>query len=292
MALVIALAKRNAFTVEAYARLFVKSGLRILELGVVEGDAQKRVLAVQMLNFLIKYQNPKSMSSEVELVLQEMRKHVDDEVYFVRVAVHETLGTAERLIREADGENCKIQFSDGEGDNMDSVCFHQRNRSSEFDESVCSMSNHSRRSRRNRKKRRTEALSLGHLVAKNEDECVQLSVDLASDITALSKLRMSLRDLMAGSPVCNGPSFAVALESAYRSMWRKYCKGEVPSLKRMEMLQRKVQEDPSISKELGSSRLNVTGEATPSLKANGSAPVPSSLPTQSSQLSKRMDSTS
>ncbi|XP_013622319.1 PREDICTED: uncharacterized protein LOC106328426 [Brassica oleracea var. oleracea] len=95
MALVIALAKRNAFTVEAYAMLFVKSGLRILDLGVVEGDAQKRVLAVQMLNFLMKYLNPKSMSSEVELVLQEMEKHVEDEVYFVRVAVHETLGTKE-----------------------------------------------------------------------------------------------------------------------------------------------------------------------------------------------------
>nr|VDC72860.1 unnamed protein product [Brassica rapa] len=136
-------------------------------------------------------------------------------------------------------------------------------------------------------------VGLGHLVAKNEDEYVQLSVDLASDITALLKLRMSLRDLMAGSPVCNGPSFAVALESAYRSMWRKYCKGEVPSLKRMEMLQKEVQEDPLISQQdLGSSRLNVTGEVTPSLKANGSAPVPSSLPTQSSQLSKRMDSTS
>ena len=108
---------------------------------------------------------------------------------------------------------------------------------------------------------------------------MRLSVDLASDVTALSKLRMSLRDLMAGSPVCNGPSFAVALESAYRTMWRSYCKGEVPSLERMEKLQREVQEDPLIS-----SRLNVTGEATPSLKANGSAPVPSSLPTQSWQL--------
>ncbi|CAF1935358.1 unnamed protein product, partial [Brassica oleracea var. botrytis] len=64
MALVIALAKRNAFTVEAYARLFVKSGLRILELGVVEGDAQKRVLAVQMLNFLMKYLNPKKRLME------------------------------------------------------------------------------------------------------------------------------------------------------------------------------------------------------------------------------------
>lgn len=133
---------------------------------------------------------------------------------------------------------------------------------------------------------------LGHLVAKNEDEYVQLSVDLASDVTALSKLRMSLRDLMAGSPVCNGPSFAVALESAYRNMWEKYCKGEVPSLRRMEMLQKEVQDDPLISKDLGPSRLSVTGEATPSLKANGSAPVPSSLPTQSPQLSKRMDSTS
>jgi predicted O-linked N-acetylglucosamine transferase (SPINDLY family) len=135
-------------------------------------------------------------------------------------------------------------------------------------------------------------VGLGHLVAKNEDEYVQLSVDLASDVTALSKLRMSLRDLMAGSPVCNGPSFAVGLESAYRNMWKKYCKGEVPSLRRMEMLQKEVHDDPLISKDLGPSRVSVTGEATPSLKANGSAPVPSSLPTQSPQLSKRMDSTS
>lgn len=133
---------------------------------------------------------------------------------------------------------------------------------------------------------------MGHLVAKNEDEYVQLSVDLASDVTALSELRMSLRDLMAGSPVCNGPSFAVALESAYRSMWRKYCKGEVPSSRRMEMLQKEAQADPIISKDLVTSRLNVNGEATPSLKANGSAPVPSSLPTQSVQLSKKMESTS
>ncbi|KAJ4886218.1 ARM repeat superfamily protein [Raphanus sativus] len=185
LALVIALAKRNAFIVEAYARLLVKSGLRILELGVVEGDAQKRVLAVQMLNFLMKYLNPKSISSEVELVLQEMEKHMEDEVYFVRMAVHDTLGTAERLIREADssvksttpslrsrnrsyvndqeddynqetGSRNQIQFSGDEDDNMESVCFHQRNRSSEFNESVCSRTNRPRSSRRNRRKRQSE----------------------------------------------------------------------------------------------------------------------------------------
>ncbi|KAJ0244529.1 Protein SINE2 [Hirschfeldia incana] len=196
MALVIALAKRNAFIVEAYARLLVKSGLRILELGVVEGDSQKRVLAVQMLNFLMKYLNPKSISSEVELVLQEMRKHLDDEIYFVREAVHATMSTANILIKEADPMKCtpslraahnrsyvndqenddvsgshlltcadynqetgsrnQIQFTGGEDDNMESICFHQRKRSSEFNESVCSRTSRPRSSRRNRKKRRSE----------------------------------------------------------------------------------------------------------------------------------------
>lgn len=48
------------------------------------------------------------------------------------------------------------------------------------------------------------------------------------------------------------------------------------------MLQREVQEDPLMEKDLGSSsRLNVTGEDLPSLKANGSSPVPSTLQTQS-----------
>ncbi|XP_047307864.1 probable UDP-N-acetylglucosamine--peptide N-acetylglucosaminyltransferase SPINDLY [Impatiens glandulifera] len=76
-------------------------------------------------------------------------------------------------------------------------------------------------------------VGLGHLVAKTEDEYIQLSVKLASDITALAKLRMSLRDLMSNSPLCNGPKFILGVESVYRSMWRRYCKGDVPSLKRM-----------------------------------------------------------
>ncbi|KAF8045254.1 hypothetical protein N665_5337s0003 [Sinapis alba] len=213
LALVIALAKHNPFTVEAYARLLVKSGLRILELGVVEGDSQKRLLAVQMLNFLMKYLDRKSICSELELIFQEMEKHVKDEMYFVRMAAHETLSTAERLIREAadpmlslsgsmkstpslrahnrsyvnDQEDedvlfsgvagvsgsplvtyadynqetgsrngNQIQFSGVEDYNMESVYFHQRNRNSEFNESVCSMTNRPRSSRRNRKKRRSE----------------------------------------------------------------------------------------------------------------------------------------
>lgn len=79
-------------------------------------------------------------------------------------------------------------------------------------------------------------VGLGHLIAKNEDEYVKLALDLASDVTALSNLRTSLRERMSKSPVCDGPNFTVGLESTYRSMWHRYCKGDIPSSRRMEML--------------------------------------------------------
>ncbi|QHO25946.1 putative UDP-N-acetylglucosamine--peptide N-acetylglucosaminyltransferase SPINDLY [Arachis hypogaea] len=83
-------------------------------------------------------------------------------------------------------------------------------------------------------------VGLGHLVAKNEDEYVKLALKLASDIPALQNLRMSLRELMSKSPLCDGANFILGLESTYRQMWRRYCKGDVPSLKRMESLQHPV----------------------------------------------------
>ncbi|GFZ08888.1 tetratricopeptide repeat (TPR)-like superfamily protein [Actinidia rufa] len=80
-------------------------------------------------------------------------------------------------------------------------------------------------------------VGLGHLVAKNEDEYVRLALALASDVTALSNLRLDLRNLMSKSPLCDGSKFTLGLESAYRDVWRRYCRGDVPSLKRMETLQ-------------------------------------------------------
>lgn len=109
---------------------------------------------------------------------------------------------------------------------------------------------------------------LERLIAKNEDEYVQLALQLASDFTALSNLRMSLRDLMAKSPVCDGPNFARGLELTYRDMWRRYCKGDVPSLRHMEILQHVVPEEPitKISKEgpLNSIKSNGFNVAPPS----------------------------
>ncbi|EXB54601.1 putative UDP-N-acetylglucosamine--peptide N-acetylglucosaminyltransferase SPINDLY [Morus notabilis] len=105
-------------------------------------------------------------------------------------------------------------------------------------------------------------VGLERLIAKNEDEYVQLALQLASDFTALSNLRTSLRDLMAKSPVCDGPNFARGLELTYRDMWRRYCKGDVPSLRQMEMLQQHVVPEEPITK--------VSKEGPPnSIKSNG-----------------------
>lgn len=90
---------------------------------------------------------------------------------------------------------------------------------------------------------------MGHLIAKNEDEYVGLALNLASDITALSNLRMSLRDLMLNSPLCDGPNFTSGLESTYRNMWRRYCKGDMPASRRLEVLKQKMaSEEPSVTK--------------------------------------------
>ncbi|XP_010524970.1 PREDICTED: uncharacterized protein LOC104802863 [Tarenaya hassleriana] len=108
MELVMALAKNNPFIVEAYARLLVHSGLRILDLGVAEGNSQKRLSAIQMLNFLMKNLDPKSMNSELELILQEMEEKCRKEpMHYVKMAAYETMQTVKRLM----GEGCSELYS-------------------------------------------------------------------------------------------------------------------------------------------------------------------------------------
>ncbi|KAK2655589.1 hypothetical protein Ddye_008641 [Dipteronia dyeriana] len=112
-------------------------------------------------------------------------------------------------------------------------------------------------------------VGLQHLIAQNEDEYVELAWQLASDITALSSLRMSLRDLMSKSPVCDGLNYTLGLESTYRNMWHRYCKGDVPSLRRMEMLQQEVVSEESAIKI--SEPMSITSKESPpgTVKANG-----------------------
>ncbi|KAM7265773.1 hypothetical protein ACFE04_003456 [Oxalis oulophora] len=125
-------------------------------------------------------------------------------------------------------------------------------------------------------------VGLPHLVAKNEDEYVQLALQLASDVTALSNLRMSLRDLMSKSPVCDGPNFILGLESRYRKIWRRYCDGDVPSLRRLEMVQDlwgpEEEQANDKNNEVGSQRSISSESSLGSIKANGYSPAqPSSF---------------
>ncbi|XP_058760062.1 probable UDP-N-acetylglucosamine--peptide N-acetylglucosaminyltransferase SPINDLY [Vicia villosa] len=109
-------------------------------------------------------------------------------------------------------------------------------------------------------------VGLENLIAKNEDEYVKLAMTLASDIPALQNLRMSLRELMSKSPVCDGANFIRGLESTYRNIWRRYCDGDVPSLKRLELL------EPPVSTDKNSEPTRVVNGiegSTGSVKANG-----------------------
>ncbi|XP_074581727.1 putative UDP-N-acetylglucosamine--peptide N-acetylglucosaminyltransferase SPINDLY [Curcuma longa] len=89
-------------------------------------------------------------------------------------------------------------------------------------------------------------VGLGRLVAKTEEEYVKLALKLASDISALGELRMSLRELMSKSPICDGAKFARGLESTYRDMWRRYCRNDVPAIRHMESLR----DQPPLSNEI------------------------------------------
>ena len=100
---------------------------------------------------------------------------------------------------------------------------------------------------------------------------------MASDVEALSSLRMTLRDLMAKSPLCDGPNFTLGLERAYRKMWYRYCQGDVPSLRRMEMLHFKQQQDQVVSHEAASAVMPlriVTAQGSSPVECNGFDPSP------------------
>lgn len=100
MGLVMALAKSNSLVVEAYARLLIQSGLRILSAGVAEDNSQKRLLAIQMVNFLMKCLDPRSLFSELELIMEAMQKCRADKMSYVKGAAFDALKTAKSIACE------------------------------------------------------------------------------------------------------------------------------------------------------------------------------------------------
>ena len=118
---------------------------------------------------------------------------------------------------------------------------------------------------------------LGHLIARTEDEYVKLALQLASDVPALAELRMTLRELMTKSPVCDGAKFTKGLESTYRNMWHRYCRGDMPAVKHMELMPQQQPLSEQVSVKFSEPKTNTVQENhLGSVKMNGMSSVPCS----------------
>ncbi len=67
------------------------------------------------------------------------------------------------------------------------------------------------------------AIGLPELAAENKEAYIETAVKLAGDLDRLSALRHELRPRMATAPLCDAPSFARKMETAFRDMWCKWC---------------------------------------------------------------------
>jgi predicted O-linked N-acetylglucosamine transferase (SPINDLY family) len=67
-------------------------------------------------------------------------------------------------------------------------------------------------------------LGMPELVARTEDEYVDIAVTLGRDLERLATIRAGLRARMEASPLMDAPRFARNLEALYRRAWRKKCR--------------------------------------------------------------------
>ena len=66
-------------------------------------------------------------------------------------------------------------------------------------------------------------VGLKQLVAMTPSAYVIAAAECAGNLAQLAEMREGLRDRVAASSLTDEHRFCESLESAYRSMWRKYC---------------------------------------------------------------------
>ncbi|GAB2211186.1 hypothetical protein Droror1_Dr00016478 [Drosera rotundifolia] len=99
MGLVMSLAKNNSIVIEPYARLLIQAGLRTLDSG--DMSSPKRLTAIHMIGYLMKYLDIGSICSELGSIIDEMEKLLSDEVRCVSGSAYEALETARKLIEKS-----------------------------------------------------------------------------------------------------------------------------------------------------------------------------------------------
>lgn len=69
------------------------------------------------------------------------------------------------------------------------------------------------------------SMGLEGLCAETVEGYVETAVSLAGDRARLASLRRSLRSRVAGSVLCDAAGACRRVESAYRGMWERACRG-------------------------------------------------------------------
>ncbi len=67
--------------------------------------------------------------------------------------------------------------------------------------------------------------TIGHdkgWIAQNESEYIELAIQAAGDLHALSQLRKNLRQQMRSCPLCDADGFVTDLEACYSQLWQRY----------------------------------------------------------------------
>ncbi|CAL4987270.1 unnamed protein product [Urochloa decumbens] len=120
MGLAMALVKHNGLIAEAYARSIVRAGLQILDGDTAESSSQKRLSAIQMINFFMKFVDPRCLSSELGKVIDVMEQCQNDRMPFVRGAAFEASQSAKSIAAQK-GSRHEVGTSPMVGSN-----FHKR----------------------------------------------------------------------------------------------------------------------------------------------------------------------
>jgi len=66
-------------------------------------------------------------------------------------------------------------------------------------------------------------IGLTELIGNTPEEFARIAVSLSSNLQSLAWLRSTLRERMRKSPVCDTQRFARTIETAYRTMWLRWC---------------------------------------------------------------------